>query len=415
MKYKIKPGDTLWEISQEHDVSIDEIMAANPQIQNRDEIFYGKEIEIPGQSDDGTDIERLRELKERLERLKEIRESRGEDTSDIEQREEEIEEQEREAEPSREVREEVRAGQEALEDRISYEVDGMEFELPRELVEKEYFDNASAEHKAMLGYTWEALTDKGHDLERIINAFEGAAQMSEPYMGAKIRQFEDELARNFGYIIEDYEHEKGVRLRELEWNEQDLVRQERLYERRKQQLQEDLELGKEDIDLETQRAIKETIDSYDSSLRQTRDQMAQRGLTFSSVRSMSEQMLEGANDGIIEDITTSKKRNLQSLRTDFNRQMEDLEFDLESQQIEHRRGTTRTHDEIRRMRAGQERKLTQRLRTGEEYLGTDRMRDVARSVDIPGSLGFDLLGDMPGSVQEDRMTDILQKSQLFLN
>lgn len=48
MKYKIVRGDTLSQIAKRFDVSVDEIMRENPNIKNKDKIYAGDTIEIPG-------------------------------------------------------------------------------------------------------------------------------------------------------------------------------------------------------------------------------------------------------------------------------------------------------------------------------------------------------------------------------
>lgn len=47
--HTVQRGDTLWDIGQRYGVSVDELLAANPHITNRDRIYPGQEIVIPGQ------------------------------------------------------------------------------------------------------------------------------------------------------------------------------------------------------------------------------------------------------------------------------------------------------------------------------------------------------------------------------
>jgi spore coat assembly protein SafA len=46
--YMVKSGDTLWDISKQHGVSLNEVIKANPQIKNPDLIFPGQMVNIPG-------------------------------------------------------------------------------------------------------------------------------------------------------------------------------------------------------------------------------------------------------------------------------------------------------------------------------------------------------------------------------
>lgn len=48
MKHLVKRGDTLSELAERYGVTVDDIMQANPKIRNRDLIYTGDIIEIPG-------------------------------------------------------------------------------------------------------------------------------------------------------------------------------------------------------------------------------------------------------------------------------------------------------------------------------------------------------------------------------
>lgn len=48
MSYTVQPGDSMWSIAQQLGLTLDELLAANPQITNPDLIYPGQEINIPG-------------------------------------------------------------------------------------------------------------------------------------------------------------------------------------------------------------------------------------------------------------------------------------------------------------------------------------------------------------------------------
>ena len=55
--YTIQRGDTLSELAQEYNTTVDELMRANPYIQDKDKIYTGKKLIIPGQGLEGVDID----------------------------------------------------------------------------------------------------------------------------------------------------------------------------------------------------------------------------------------------------------------------------------------------------------------------------------------------------------------------
>lgn len=51
MNYRIQSGDTLWALSRKYGTTVDALMAANPQIRNRNLIYTGATLNIPGKRD----------------------------------------------------------------------------------------------------------------------------------------------------------------------------------------------------------------------------------------------------------------------------------------------------------------------------------------------------------------------------
>lgn len=47
--YVVQPGDTLWAIAQRMGVSLQQLLAANPQVRNPAMIYVGQRLEVPGQ------------------------------------------------------------------------------------------------------------------------------------------------------------------------------------------------------------------------------------------------------------------------------------------------------------------------------------------------------------------------------
>jgi LysM repeat protein len=54
MKYTIKQGDTLSQIARTYNTTVNKLLAANPHIVDRNKIYAGHDLIIPGVSDVST-------------------------------------------------------------------------------------------------------------------------------------------------------------------------------------------------------------------------------------------------------------------------------------------------------------------------------------------------------------------------
>jgi uncharacterized YkwD family protein/spore coat assembly protein SafA len=59
MTYIVKPNDTLWKIAKDHNISLNELLALNPQITNPSLIFPGQTINIPSIISEPSEIKAL--------------------------------------------------------------------------------------------------------------------------------------------------------------------------------------------------------------------------------------------------------------------------------------------------------------------------------------------------------------------
>ena len=60
MTYIVKPNDTLWKIAKDHNISLNELLALNPQITNPSLIFPGQTINIPSIISEPSEIKSIR-------------------------------------------------------------------------------------------------------------------------------------------------------------------------------------------------------------------------------------------------------------------------------------------------------------------------------------------------------------------
>lgn len=386
MQIRVPEGATLNQLARRYGTSVEELIERNPQISDPDLIFAGDYIEIP--QDEPVDPE---------------------DTSS--DNETEVDDTDQEDDLVSETQEQERLP------RVDIEIGGKEFSIPEELYSSSSFKNADDFSKGLIAKSWQVLSDQGGDLEKLVNALETAAGQTDAYMGQQIRMFEDELAHSFGYIIEDHELTEGVTLRKMENTEEDLERMEEQLNRRRKQLEQDLEQYREDLSIDEQRELERARDDYDQRLEETRTNLAESGLTRSSIRARAEDMLEDAHQDMVEDIETKKQRELRRVKKETRRAMEDLEFDEESKRIEAARSQLSQMDQLRSQDIRTEQSVYQTLREGESYLGTDKMQNLMeeRGLNIPSGLQVEPLEDIDATgLKRDIAMDLTQRARNFI-
>lgn len=386
----IPRGSNLTVLAKRHGVSVSDILQANPQIEDPNEIRAGEELNIPEQHevDDSRDIpygietegettrEKARSVREQLELLQEARDAGmniDKDTSVSDAQS--FLEQHRREEEFPHTTERV--------PRSSVEIGGIEYNIADEVINDPFFQAADEETQSMIAYTYKSLVDDGHDIETVVNAFEVAAQQTDIYTRQKIRVFEDELLRSFTELGEDYEA------------------QERLLKTRKKQIEEDLETGLEDLSLDQQRELKQIADQYDQDLEETRNQMAEAGLGRSSIRSRAEDMLEESREDMIESTKTQYERAERDMRRQATRQIETQQHQLSDLQRRTRRSTADA------------------MRQGEQFFGTEGMRERLPHMDVDLTMGDWMpedwmVGDIRPGIDEKQVSDTLERQRLLL-
>lgn len=386
----IPRGSNLTVLAKRHGVSVSDILQANPQIEDPNVIRAGEELNIPEQHevDDSRDIpygieiegettrEKARSIREQLELLQEARDAGmniDKDTS-VSDAQSFLEQHRRE--------EEFPYTTERVP-RSSVEIGGIEYNIPDEVINDPFFQAGDEETQSMIAYTYKSLVDDGHDIETVVNAFEVAAQQTDIYTRQKIRIFEDELLRSFTELGEDYEA------------------QERLLKTRKKQIEEDLETGLEDLSLDQQRELKQIADRYDQDLEETRNQMAEAGLGRSSIRSRAEDMLEESREDMIESTKTQYERAERNMRKQATRQIETQQHQLSDLQRRTRRSTADA------------------MRQGEQFFGTEGMRERLPHMDVDLTMGDWMpedwmVGDIRAGIDEKRVSDTLERQRLLL-
>jgi hypothetical protein len=259
------------------------------------------------------------------------------------------------------------------------EIGGVNFSIPTELYNDPFYNAANDEMKAIMANSWDAVVNKGHDIGTLTKALDVAAKQSDVYMRQQIRMFETELLRSFT--------ELG----------QDLDMQKELYTRRLDELQEDLARGKEHLTIDQQRELRDVEKQYKQNLEQTREGMAERGLTRSTIRSRAEDMLAESKSDIVESTTDKYQRQVTQIETQAGRQKLDL--------------GTQVEELHKRISSG----AINLLRQGEAELGTDAMKNL-NLPQLGLKTGGDdwmaadhLVGDISGDIKTKQTQDILSR------
>jgi len=198
-------------------------------------------------------------------------------------------------------------------------------------------------------------------------ALEIAGQQADPYWKQKINIFKDEFNRAIGRIDAD-----------LASHEQNLLAQ-------KTEIERALSVGKEDLTIDEQAELAQEAKNLDADILTTRDNMAARGLTSSTIRTQAEQKLNEANQYVVEGKKRTYERNIRDLEAKSAYNINDILSQIDS---------------VRR--AANEEKIST-TRKAEGYLGSDALAGNAN-----------LLGGINGSIIEDKSADILARAKALV-
>ena len=226
---------------------------------------------------------------------------------------------------------------------------------------------------------WIAMVKDGTVVEQKawMEALTIAGEQSDLYFGEQLNIFKDAFSDAMGTLTSD-----------LEAREKDLTV-------RTQRLKDDLETQKGDLSIEQSAELARRIESYDITLENTRNIMASRGLSSSSIRSQAEERLATSQEDIIESTKRSYARSLRSAELTESRGLEDV---------------GRAQKELtRNVKEGR----TSAVKTAEQYWGTDKLKSL-------GTLGGLNLSDYAfggvsqGTVGQSQVTDIAGKVNTLL-
>jgi hypothetical protein len=230
------------------------------------------------------------------------------------------------------------------------------------------YEQLDADNKAMADYLDAALNNRDEkETAAIKEAMALAAQQADPYFKQKINIFMDEFNRAMGTIDADLaSHEKNLLAQKTE-------------------IERALTVGKEDLSIDQQAELAQEAKNLDSDILTTRDNMAARGLTSSTIRTQAEQKLNEANQYVVEGKKRTYERNIRDLEAKSAYNVNDILSQI---------------DDVRR--AANEEKIST-TRKAEGYLGSDALAGNAN-----------LLGGISGSIIEDKSDDILKRANALM-
>lgn len=204
---------------------------------------------------------------------------------------------------------------------------------------------------------------------KLINALQTAAEQSNAYYKQFFRIAEDTIIQGNAAIQAAYGNQSDY------WN------------KRITELQEDLAKNKEFLTLEEQSDLTRISNEYKANLQATQGTMAAAGLTQSTIRSEAEMRLAEQNKGLVEDTQRQYGKKIAELETAASRGSEEAKTELD--------------------------KLKTSLGFNVSQLGRELESQVG-SANMPSLAGYTPLGNITGSLVENKTSDIFQRAGTLL-
>lgn len=231
-----------------------------------------------------------------------------------------------------------------------------------ELTASEEFKSLPEDQQDLVKQVYQVIAENDIDnAQRLAAAFETATKISDPFFKQQIRIAKDAIERGFVSIDQ-----------EDEFREQQLTNQLK-------DLREDVATKKEFLGLEEQAALRGLEREFESTLKNTRQDLAARGMSSSSRRAETEQILNETTG----DLRESTKRR-------FGAQVSDLATSLD-------RGERDIQSEVQRLTELTKEKKLDLFRQAEETLGTKNLPSLNTTASPLG----DIVGELPSAQTRD--------------
>lgn len=239
----------------------------------------------------------------------------------------------------------------------------------KELRESENFKKLDEDRKAAVLAVFQAIA--ANDTEKaskIVAAFEASTAISDPFFKQELRLAKDAIERGFVAI----DQEEQYKVKQLQRNLADV--------------QQDITTKRDQLSFEEQSALKDIERQYTNTLKDTRQNLASTGKTFSSERDLTEQMIEESTGQMRE--STARQFGLQNLEL----------------QRTGERTARDTQTELERLSELTKQNRLDFLRTGESRIGSQNIGGIYKG-------GLKPLGDIVGDIPQRQFEDVLSGTQ----
>ncbi|MCK9578696.1 hypothetical protein M0R01_04400 [bacterium] len=246
-------------------------------------------------------------------------------------------------------------------------------DIPKELSDNPYFNQLDDNNKAIIAYYWNITNSQDVAKQtEFQNALKLAGEQADPYWKEKLNVLKDETNRALGTL------------------ETDEATNEAELSRRSQEITDNLTYNKGYLTTEQQAELAKQKDTYDQDLVALRESMAAKGLSSSSIKTQAGEQLAKSNAGVVESTQRQYAKQLRDLGVNANSSITDITSQINN--LKKKLGENKT-DIIRKV---------------ESYLGST---DTTTNINNSSSY---LLGNIKGTIGEEKGTDILQRANALL-
>jgi hypothetical protein len=230
------------------------------------------------------------------------------------------------------------------------------------LTKAQYYKDLPPDQQEAVRAIFEAIANNDQEMaNRLTNAFEASSKLATPYFKQQLRLAKDELERGFVEISKEKEFK------------------ERQAKKRLLDLQQDVVSQKDYLSLEETAQLKDIERQYTQEVKSVRQDMAASGMTSSSVRAETEDILNQ---------TTGEMRESTRRRFGFKKNELDTAFTREERDVQ---------DEVNRLTEVAKSSQLDLFRKAESTIGTGNLPN----------LGLTPLGGIYGDIPENQTRDII--------